>query len=257
MEEENKEVVEEKKESVEEEKDTWEPKTKLGRLVKEGVIKDIDEILSKGYKILEPEIVDRLLPNLEVDLLLIGQAKGKFGGGKRRVFKQTQKKTAEGNKPKFSAAAVVGDRNGHVGIGFGKSKDTVPARDKAIKNAKLNIIKIRRGCGSWECGCKEPHSIPFKVSGKCGSVEITLLPAPKGKGLVAEKEIRKILEKAGIKDLWANAKGQTRKKRNLVMACFNALKQLSKVKISNPDYITQLGIVEGSIKKAEENEAQK
>ncbi len=246
------EVVEEESEEVEvktnpSEFESWVPKTRLGRLVKEGVISNIDEILSKGYRILEPEIVDYLIPNLEKELILVGQAKGKFGGGSRRVFRQTQKKTAEGNKPKFSTAAVCGDMNGHVGIGFGKSKDTVPAREKAIKQAKLNIIKIKRGCGSWECACGEPHSIPFKVSGKCGSVTVEILPAPKGKGIVAEKEIQKILKLAGITDVWVNSSGQARKKINLIKATFDALKKLSKIKVFDEEQIKSLGIVDGAI----------
>ena len=169
----------------------WKPKTNLGRKVKSGEIKDIDEILDNGLKILEAEIVDALLPNLESELLLIGQSKGKFGGGQRRVFKQTQKKTREGNKPHFSTFAVVGNKNGYVGMGSGKSKETVPAREKAFKSAKLNIIKIRRGNGSWEDPTKTPNSIPFTVDGKCGSVKITLKPAPKGTGLKVEKECQK------------------------------------------------------------------
>src|SRR3989338_5986032 len=95
--------------------EAWKPKTSLGQQVKSGKIKQIDEILEKGMKIMEPQIVDILLPNLEVALLLIGQSKGKFGGGQRRVFKQTQKKTREGNKPRFSTIAVVGNNNGHLG----------------------------------------------------------------------------------------------------------------------------------------------
>ncbi|MFT4305063.1 MAG: hypothetical protein ACMXX8_03140, partial [Candidatus Woesearchaeota archaeon] len=126
----------------------WEPKTDLGKDVKNGKITDIDQILDSGKKILEPEIVDYLMPDLETDLLLIGQSKGKFGGGQRRVFRQTQKKTREGNKPQFATIAIVGDKNGHIGIGYGKSRETVPAREKAIRRAKLNIFKIRRGSGS-------------------------------------------------------------------------------------------------------------
>src|SRR3989344_2686360 len=75
---------------------SWKPKTEIGMAVKSGKIKNIDEILSGGKKILEPEIVDSLM-HLESDLLSIGQAKGKFGGGKRRAWRQTQKKTMEGN----------------------------------------------------------------------------------------------------------------------------------------------------------------
>ena len=102
---------------------SWTPRTELGKKVKKGEIKDIDVILDNGMKILESEIVDALLPNIETELLMVGQAKGKFGGGQRRVFKQTQKKTREGNKPHFSTCAVVGNNNGFVGIGFGKSKE--------------------------------------------------------------------------------------------------------------------------------------
>jgi small subunit ribosomal protein S5 len=177
----------------------WKPRTGLGKRVVEGKETDIDAILERGEQILEYQIVDYLIPDLKTELLLVGQAKGKFGGGQRRVFKQTQKKTREGNKPKFTTFAVVGDGNGHVGLGSGKAKETVPAREKAIRNAKLNIIKIRRGSGSWESASKEPHSIPFTVTGKSGSVILTLMPAPKGTGLKVEKEVQKILELAGIK----------------------------------------------------------
>ncbi len=229
----------------------WMPKTNLGQKVKAGEIKKIDEILDSGMKIMESEIVDVLLPNMEVSLLLIGQSKGKFGGGQRRVFKQTQKKTSEGNKPRFATIAVVGDSNGHFGVGYGKSKETVPAREKAIKNAKLNIVKIRRGCGSWQCGCQQPHTIPFKTEGKCGSVAIKLMPAPKGKGLCIEKECAKILRLAGIRDVWSKTYGQTKTKINLIYACVDALKKLLLTKIQ-PEAIEQIGIKEGSIEERAE-----
>ncbi len=241
-------VVKEIKEKRTFDKEAWKPKTSLGKKVKNGEITDIDEILDNGLKMLEPEIVDVLLPNLETDLLLVGQSKGKFGGGQRRVFKQTQKKTQEGNKPKFSTFAVIGDRDGHVGVGHGKSKETVPAREKAIRNAKLNLFKIRRGCGSWQCGCKEPHTIPFSVKGKCSSVIIKLISAPKGTGLCIESECKKILELAGIKDVWSKTRGQTGSKNNLINACVDVLKQLVAMKIAKK-YFEELGIVEGSIKK--------
>jgi small subunit ribosomal protein S5 len=176
---------------------------------------------------------------------MIGQSKGKFGGGSRRLFKQTQKKTPEGNKPSFSSFAVVGDGDGHVGGGLGKSKDTLPAREKAVRAAKLAVFRIRRGCGSWECGCRTPHSIPFAVEGKCGSVHVRLMPAPKGKGLTIEKECQKVLRLAGIKDVWSKTSGQTRVKQNLVFALLAALRQLSEVKLKHA-YVDQLGMIEGS-----------
>lgn len=241
------EIVEEAKKKGSFEKEAWKPKTSLGMKIKSGEIKSIDYVLDRRIKILEPEIVEALLPNLTTDLLMIGQSKGKFGGGQKRVFKQTQKKTAEGNKPKFATFAVVGNEDGYVGIGYGKSKETVPAREKAIRQAKLNIIKIRRGCGHWRCGCGTSHTIPFKVSGKCGSVEIMLMPAPKGTGLIVEKECRKILKMAGITDVWSRTEGQTRSKLNVLNACFTALKNLMQFKI-NQKQSESLNIVEGSLK---------
>ncbi|MBW2968513.1 30S ribosomal protein S5 [Candidatus Woesearchaeota archaeon] len=252
-------VVDEEKEDLKEESkdvkvsskvdvDNWNPKTEIGKKVKSGEIKDIDEILDNAYNIFETEITDILIPSLESDLLLIGQAKGKFGGGQKRVFRQTQKKTPEGNNPSFCCIAVVGDKNGHVGVGRGKSKDTVPAREKALRKAKENLIKIRRGCGSWQCGCKTPHSIPFAVEGSCGSVKIRLMPAPKGKGLVIEPECAKILAMAGIKDVWSETFGQTKVKINLVDACIDALNKLNRIKIL-PGMADNVGMIEGSVKK--------
>ena len=205
----------------------WEPKTKLGREVLDKKITNIDEILDSGRKILEEQIVDTLL-NLKTDLLLIGQAKGKFGGGKRRAWRQTQKKTMEGNIPIFSTMAVVGDENGHIGIGMGEAKETLPARDKAVRKAKLAIVKIDRACSGFDCSCNEPHTVPFKVEGKAGSIRVILIPAPQGTGLVAAGELKKILKLAGIKDVYTKTFGKKRTTFNLVKACVNALVKASK-----------------------------
>lgn len=225
----------------------WTPKTTLGQQVKAGSITDIDQILDKGNKIMEATIVDVLLPGLQNDLLMIGQAKGKFGGGQKRVFRQTQKKTPEGNKPSFSCVAIVGNGNGYAGVGLGKSRDTVPAREKALRKAKLNVFKIARGCGSWQCGCKTPHSIPFAVEGKCGSVRITLKPAPKGKGLCMEQETAKILRMAGIKDVWSKTNGNLRTAINLISAVVDALKKLNTTKI-RPNHSERVALVAGKVK---------
>ena len=228
-------------------KEAWKPKTSLGMKVKTGEIDNIDYILDNRFKILENEIVDILMPNLTTDLLLIGQSKGKFGGGQRRVFRQTQKKTQEGNKPKFGTLAIVGNEDGYVGIGYGKSKETVPAREKANRNARQNIIKILRGCGSWQCGCNNPHSVPFTVEGKYGSVRMKLIPAPRGTGLCIEGECGKLLKIAGIKDVWSQTFGQTGTKMNLIYACFGALKKLMEIKVQK-ETAENLSIVEGSVK---------
>ena len=208
----------------------WVPKTQIGRDVKEGKEKDIDNILENGKKILEPEIVDTLM-NLENDLLLIGQAKGKFGGGKRRAWRQTQKKTKEGNVLTFSAMAVVGDRKGHIGLGYGKAKETLPAREKAVRRAKLNLMKIRMGCAHFDCSCNEAHTVPYVVEGKCGSVRLKLIPAPQGTGLVVGDECKKILKLAGIKDVYCASRGTVRTTFNLAKACMHALQKTTELEI--------------------------
>ncbi|MCW1294245.1 MAG: 30S ribosomal protein S5 [Candidatus Parvarchaeota archaeon] len=214
---------------------TYEFKTELGKAVKSGEIKDIDEILGKHLKILEPQIVDFLIPNLQVDFLYVGQSKGKLGGGKRRIIRNTQKVTAKAKRQHFSAMAVVGDGNGHIGIGKGRGLESVIAKEKALKNAKLNIISILRGCGSWECACHGSHSIPFKVSGKCGSVVVTLLPAPKGISFCVMDDIKTIMRLAGIKDVWSKVNGQTNTRINIGYATFEALKSLNYYRFFNKE----------------------
>ena len=206
----------------------WIPKTNLGKLVKAGKEKKIDEMLETGKRILEPEIVDTLL-NLESDLILVGQAKGKFGGGKRRAWRQTQKKTQEGNVLSFSSIVVVGDKKGYIGLGKGKAKETLPAREKALRKSKLNIIKIKRGFETPEKESTDPHTVPFKVEGKSGSVRITLTPAPRGTGLVVADECKKILKLAGIKDVYGRTKGQTKTTFNLAKACIGALSKTTEM----------------------------
>ena len=205
----------------------WAPKTKLGIDVKSNKIRKIDEILDAKMKILEPEIVDALL-DVESDLISIGQAKGKFGGGKRRAWRQTQRKTEEGNVPSFSTLAVAGDSNGYIGFGEGKAKETLPARDKAIRKAKLNIFKIKRACAAFDCDCNDLHTVPFKVSGKSGSVRVDLIPAPQGTGLVVSRELKKVLKLAGIKDIYSRTSGKKRTTFNLIKACIKALEETNR-----------------------------
>ncbi len=198
----------------------WKPKTRLGELVCEGKIKNIDEALKQ--KILEPEIVDSLL-NLKSEILNIGQSKGKFGGGKRRAWRQTQRKTAEGNVPTFSCMVVVGNQDGYVGLGYGKAKETLPARAKAMRKSKLEIMKIKRNCSSFDCDCNELHTVPFIVEGKCGSLRVKLMPAPQGTGLVIGDEGKKILKMAGIRDIYSRTTWQKRTTINIARACIDAL----------------------------------
>ena len=88
--------------------------------------------------------------------------------------------------------------------------------------------------------------MPFTVEGKCGSVKVKLIPAPRGTGLCIERECKKMLSIAGIKDVWSQTSGQTRTKINLIKACFDALKKLTEIKIKK-ETADSLGVVEGKI----------
>jgi len=193
----------------------WKPRTKVGRLVKDGKITSIEQIFEDNLHIREVEIVDALLPGLQHEVLNINLV---------------QRQTDAGEVSSFQALVAVGNYNGYVGLGLGKAKQVRQAIEKAITDAKLNIAPVRRGCGSWECLCGEPHSVPFKVYGKSGSVEIWLIPAPKGVGLVAGEVAKAVLRLAGVKDVWTRTRGSTRTTINFAKATFNALRNTYKLK---------------------------
>jgi small subunit ribosomal protein S5 len=207
-------------------KEEWEPKTNLGRMVKEGTITDIDEILEKGLPIMELEIVDSLLPDLEEEVMDVNLV--------QRMHKS-------GRKVNFRVIVSVGNKNGYVGLGQGKAKEVGPAIRKAVDNAKFNIIKVRRGCGDWGCVCGREHTVPFKIDGKRGSVRVTLIPAPGGVGLAIGDVGKTILKLAGIDDAWSRTMGQTQTTINFAFAVFDALQQLSRVKASKSD-LKNLGV---------------
>ena len=161
------------------------------------------------------------------EVIYIGGSPGKGGGIRRTATKMTARMHKSGRRFKLSALALVGNGDRIIGIGRATSTEHRTALEKAVKNAKLGVIRVRRGCGSWECGCGGGHSVPFKVSGKEGSVHVTILPAPKGVGIVASEEVRKILKLAGIKDVWVKTSGSTATRSNLALAFFDALKNLN------------------------------
>jgi len=206
--------------------ETWQPRTSLGREVFEGKVTDIEEILKSGKRIAEPEIVDKLVPNLKSEIILIGGRTGKRGGAQRIPVKITATMHKSGRRFTTSSFAAVGNEDGLIGIGRGTAVEARDATAKAVQKAKLKIMRVKRGCGSWECGCGKPHSIPFKIRGKSGSVRVTLMPAPKGVGLVADDESKRILRLAGIKDIWVKTFGCTSTRVNLISAIYNALKKL-------------------------------
>jgi small subunit ribosomal protein S5 len=193
----------------------WIPLTGLGKMVASGQITSIDQVLESGKSIKEVEIVDTFLPDLVDEVLDITMV---------------QRMTDSGRRVKFRTVVVVGNRNGYIGFGQGKDSQVGNAITKAIKDAKLSIIKVNRGCGSWECGCSRDHSIPIQVTGKAGSVRVILKPAPQGIGLVTGDIAKKVLGLAGIRDVWGFSSGETRTTINFAKATFNALMQTNMVR---------------------------
>jgi small subunit ribosomal protein S5 len=194
----------------------WVPRTTLGKQVLEGKITSIREVFENNIPIKEPQIIDSLIPEIKHEVLDVNIV---------------QKQTDAGEITKFKIGVVVGNGDGFIGIGIGKSKQMRFAIDKAVADAKLNITPVRRGCGNWGCQCGNPHSLPFQVKGKNGSVEVILIPAPKGIGLVGANVAKMILTFAGIKDAWVVSRGETRTTINFAGAVYEALKNTYRFKI--------------------------
>ncbi|MHA1213879.1 MAG: 30S ribosomal protein S5 [Candidatus Hodarchaeales archaeon] len=197
--------------------ESWIPRTKVGQMVKDGTITSIYDIFRDNLKLDDVFIVDLLVPNLTETVLDVGRV---------------QRQTDAGRKTLFVATAGVGNKNGIVGVAQAKAAGVGTAIRNAIILAKLNIVPVKRGCGSWECTCSNPHSIPFQVEGKVGSVRVVLKPAPKGLGLVVGDVAKSVLELAGISDIWSKTFGDTRTTQNFCKATFEALK--STYRISHP-----------------------
>ena len=188
----------------------WVPKTRLGKMIQEGRITSIEEVFTGGLQVKEPQIMDALLPDLQEEVININLV---------------QKQTDAGEKSSFKAIVAVGNRDGFIGLGSGKARQVRNAIEKAAADARLKIVPVRRGCGSWECDCGKPHSIPFQIEGKTGGAKIVIIPGPRGLGLVSSEVSKVILSLAGIKDCWTRSYGSTRTVPSFAYAVFDALKK--------------------------------
>jgi small subunit ribosomal protein S5 len=131
--------------------------------------------------------------------------------GVNRVTKVTKGGRAFG----FSAIVVVGDGNGVVGHGLGKSKDVASAIAKAIEDAKKNLIRIPI----------IKQTLPHEQKGKFGGAKVFLKPASHGTGVIAGGAVRAVLESVGVHDVLSKSQGSSNA-HNVVKATFDALLQL-------------------------------
>ena len=188
----------------------WVPCTKLGRLVKDKKIGSLEEIYMFSMPIKEHQIVDSFI------------GEGTLKDDVMKIF-PVQKVSSAGQRTRFKAYTVVGDSNGHLGVGSRVGKEVAIAIRASLIAAKLNVIPVRRGY--WGNKLGTPHTVPIKVTGKSGSVSVRLVPAPRGTGIVAAPVPAKILQFAGIEDVYTASMGSTRTTSNFIMATFYALRK--------------------------------
>merc|ERR1719229_1778195 len=187
----------------------WVPCTKLGRLVKDEKVDSIEDIYLHSLPIKEFQIIDQFFAP---------------GTLKDEVMKihPVQKMTSAGQRNRFVCYVLVGDCNGHIGLGSKCAKEVATAIRGGIIAAKLAIVPVRRGYWGGKIGF--PHTVPMKVHGKCGSVRVRLIPAPRGSGVVGSPVCKKMLSMAGVTDCFSCSCGHTRTKGNFMKATFYALR---------------------------------
>lgn len=184
--------------------------TNLGRLVSKGIITRLEEIYYHSIPIKEYQIVDTLL-----------QLNNKTLREECLKVKSVQKQTKAGQRTRMKCVICVGDNDGHIGVGSKLAKEVQLAMKGAVVAAKLALIPVRRGY--WGNKIGNPHTVPVKITGKCGSVRLRFIPAPRGTGIVGAPITKKMLAIAGVSDVFSECRGNSDTTENYVRAIYDAL----------------------------------
>lgn len=132
-------------------------------------------------------------------------------------IRRVSRTVAGGRRFNFSVSLVIGDRKGSVGVGLGKGGDTALAIEKALRNAKKNLVKIQ---------VTKTMSIPYEVSAKYSASRVTLMPTP-GRGIVAGSSVRSVVELAGLRDIGTKLRSSSKNRLNNARVAIEALRKLT------------------------------
>merc|ERR1712185_459353 len=177
---------------------------------KDGKIPTIEDVYLHSLPVKEYQIIDTIFtPGVLKDEVM--------------KIHPVQKMTSAGQRNRFVCYVLVGDNNGHIGLGQKCAKEVATAIRGGIIDAKMRLVPVRRGYWGNRIGL--PHTVPMKVHGKSGSVRVRLIPAPRGSGIVGSLTMKKIMAFAGVADCFTASCGHTRTKGNFMKATLEALKR--------------------------------
>ena len=189
--------------------DRWTPCTKLGRLVQQGKIKSLEHIYLFSIPIKEHQIVEHFIGTSLTDEVM--------------KIMPVQKQTSAGQRMRFKAFVVVGDSNGHIGLGVKACKEVAHSIQGSMILAKLNMVPVRRGYWGGKIGAPTPS--PPKSRASAAPSRCACVPAPRGMGIVAAITAKKVLQLAGVQDVFTSTTGSTKTLGNFVKATYFALKK--------------------------------
>lgn len=190
--------------------DKIQPKSIVGILAKNNKIDNVKSIFADSRQMREHFIASKIMPNYTEEKL---------------ATKPVQKQTRSGQSTKIKVTVAIGNQNGLVGVASGRGADNPAAMQSALAKCTRKVVCVRSGYWGEENSTNKPHTVPFKVTGKCGSVRVRLLPAPPGRSIVANKNHTKILKLAGYEDVSVTSRGSTSTTENHVKALLNALEK--------------------------------